>query len=37
MKFPGDHSGIFLFIEIAKLELTGGNIGIILFIEMEKK
>ena len=26
----------FRFIEIAKLELTGGNIGIILFIEIAK-
>ena len=28
---------IMLFIEIAKLEVTGGYIGIMLLIEMEKK
>ena len=36
IRFPDDHIGIILFIEMAKIELTDDHIGIMLFIEISK-
>ena len=35
-EFPGENIAIMLFRDITKIVITGGLIGIMLFIEMEK-